>query len=262
MRIYTILSLSLLATLGSNASADGWGNLKGQVVLDDKVKLKPIVKLDVTKDQAHCLAKGNLLPEQWVVHPTTKGIKWVMVWVAVEKEGKADHLAEMPIHAAVKAIKNNMVVVDQPCCRFEPHVLGIRKGQDFVGKNSSPIPHNMAITGFKGPNVNQVLPPGGAMTIAADKWSPWYIPVNIACGIHPWMNAKIFCFNHPYFVVTDDEGKFEIKNVPAGKLRLIVWHEGMGWVVKDGEKGSDGKGITVEANKTLELGKLPVKVEE
>ena len=40
-----------------------------------------------------------------------------------------------------------------------------------------------------------------------------------------WMNGYVWTFDHPYAATTDADGKFEIKNAPAGKWRLVVWHE-------------------------------------
>ena len=45
---------------------------------------------------------------------------------------------------------------------------------------------------------------------------------------HTWMSAYVYVFDHPYFAVTDGEGKFTIKDVPAGKYELEVWHEPIG----------------------------------
>ena len=59
-----------------------------------------------------------------------------------------------------------------------------------------------------------------SLTIAAEKWKSHYFPSSISCGIHPWMQAKLFVLGHPYFAISDKEGKIEIPNVPAGKLRL------------------------------------------
>jgi hypothetical protein len=40
------------------------------------------------------------------------------------------------------------------------------------------------------------------------------------------MNAVVHVTNNPYFALTSDDGKFEIKNVPPGKYQLVAWHEG------------------------------------
>ena len=47
--------------------------------------------------------------------------------------------------------------------------------------------------------------------MAAAKWTPYHLPVSVSCSIHPWMKARVFCFAHPYFAITDENGNFEIK---------------------------------------------------
>src|SRR5205814_5301304 len=54
-------------------------------------------------------------------------------------------------------------------------------------------------------------------------------PYPVNCSIHPWMRAYLFPRKDGYFAVTDDQGKFEIANVPAGEpLEFQVWHESGG----------------------------------
>ena len=38
------------------------------------------------------------------------------------------------------------------------------------------------------------------------------------CDVHGWMHAYVGVLDHPYFAVTHDGGKFELKNLPAGHL--------------------------------------------
>ena len=52
-----------------------------------------------------------------------------------------------------------------------------------------------------------------------------------------------------YFAVTDADGKFEIKNAPAGKCRLLAWKDGAGWLTGDRK----GREITIKANGTVEM---------
>ena len=248
----------------SATHAEGWGTIKGQFVMADG-KVPPTVKVNVNKDEQHCLSKGQINSEKYVVDPKSKGVRYVVVWITPEKNEVADHKTAPEIHPSLKAIKEKQLVVDQPCCKFEPHISVLRIGQEFVGKNSAPVAHNMKIESIAlgGVNENLALVPGGSLTIAAEKWKPYHYPSSISCGIHPWMNAKLFVLAHPYFAVSDKDGNFEIKNVPAGKLRILMWHE-IGWVHKkdEGKKGYDGQGITVEAGKTLDLGKIGVKYED
>ena len=53
--------------------------------------------------------------------------------------------------------------------------------------------------------------------------TPGIVPV--FCDIHSHMSAYILVFNHPFFAVTDDDGRYTIPNVPAGAYTLVVWSE-------------------------------------
>ena len=62
--------------------------------------------------------------------------------------------------------------------------------------------------------------------------------VNLKCnGGHVWMNAEMFVAPHPYYAVTDQDGKFEVSNVPAGQYEIVAWHEG--WSVVRQEAAYD-----------------------
>ena len=250
----TGLACATLALLAAPpAHAQGWGNIKGQVVWGGGA-VPQRDKLDVNKDQEECLKKGPLYSEKYVVNPKNKGVRWVLVWLTdADSPTKA-----VPIHPDLKAIKDKVVVVDQPCCMFEPHVLGIREGQVLEFKNSAKIAHNVKVDGgAKGPNINPILPPGGSVKV--EEVEARKFPIPVSCSIHPWMKGYVGVFKGPYFAVTDENGHFEIKHAPAGKFRLMAWQEEQGWVAGDGGKPS-GKGqlIEIKAGDTADV-KLEMK---
>ena len=50
--------------------------------------------------------------------------------------------------------------------------------------------------------------------------------MKVGCNIHPWMGAYIVARKDPYAAVSDKDGKFEIKDLPAGKeLEFRLWQE-------------------------------------
>ena len=48
------------------------------------------------------------------------------------------------------------------------------------------------------------------------------------------MNAEMLVVEHPYYAVTDEAGRFELTNVPAGEYQLVAWHEGWGIARQEG----------------------------
>jgi len=246
------LVLGVLALLGLPRLAFGqqWGTIKGQVVWSEKeLPQRPALKVD--KDQAACLKNGPLLADEFVVDAKSKGVRWVVLWLV----DATDLKAPLPIHPDLKTIpdKDKKVVVDQPCCQFEPHVIALREGQVLVAKNSATIPHNVKIDGgVLNPNLNQLLPPGTSLDI--DGWKGLTPPVPVSCSIHGWMKSYVRVYNHPYFAVTNEKGEFEIKNAPAGKYNMVIWHES-GYVKGD----KRGVPITINVGGVTDLGKIEMK---
>ncbi|MSR29961.1 MAG: hypothetical protein EXR99_00510 [Gemmataceae bacterium] len=236
----------LVLTAAQTVRAESWGTLKGRVIWAPAALPAP-EKVKVNKDEQHCLSKGDILSDKFVVDPKTKGVKWVMVWLVDAKNPKA----AIPIHPALKEPKGKTVALDQPCCVYEPHVFGMRAGQSLIAKNSSTVNHNVNIisTG-NNPNQNLLIPAG--KEIAVEGWSAAPTVTKVECNIHPWMSAWVRVFNHPYFAVTGADGSFELKNAPAGDFNLVIWQEETGWV----KGGKAGTPVSIKADSVTDLGKI------
>ena len=229
------------------SAADQFGSaLSGQAVWVGAV---PEAKeLNVNKDQEHCLGKGKIHSEEFVINKDSKGVKNVFVWLQPVSAG-----AKMPVHESLKNPPKE-VGLDQPQCAFIPHCQGMQEGQTLVAKNSAPVAHNVKWAGgLKNPGSNVIIPAGKDFQIKGLKADSK--PVAVNCNIHTWMSGWVMVFNHPYFAVTDTDGKFEIKNPPAGEYKLMVWHEGAGY----GPGGKDGKKITIKADGATDAGKIELK---
>jgi plastocyanin len=240
------VALAAVAWLAGPAAAQQWGTVKGQVVFAGaKAPERPTLNVD--KDKEHCESKGKLLSEDWIVDPKTLGVKNVLVWLAPATAGD-----KLPVHPQVAAAVKKQVEMDQPCCQFEAHVLGIVQGQKLVVKNSAPVAHNVMWTGIKNTSGNVIVPAGQQHVI--EGLVPEKLPVSVKCSIHPWMNARVGVFDHPYFAVTDAQGKFSIPKAPAGNYRIFVWHESAGWL--GGKEGRNGQPITIKADGDTDVGTL------
>jgi len=117
------------------------------------------------------------------------------------------------------------VVVDQKKMEFIPRVAVVVQGTTVDFTNSDPVGHNVywpSISGNKKLTHNLGTWPKG------DKKSFQFSDPGVAsllCNVHPEMSGYVVVASTPYFAVTDKDGNYEIKNVPAGKYTLKTWSE-------------------------------------
>ena len=52
-----------------------------------------------------------------------------------------------------------------------------------------------------------------------------------------WQSVELFVCDHPYYAVTDMDGRFHFKSVPAGEYDLVAWHPN--WIVVHTERNPE-----------------------
>jgi hypothetical protein len=240
-----MIALFLSVVTGASAWSADWATLQGQFLYGkDGTSVPNAMKLVPTKDVEVC-GKHQLFDESLVVNSDNRGVQGIVLWAFKPKS----------VHPDYKKTDKDVVEMDNLGCRFDPHVQVVRTTQTLRIKNSDPTPvnHNSMITFFKNDEVNPMIPPGATVDFAVPKAE--LFPATVACSIHPWMKGIILVQDHPYMAVTDEDGKFELKNLPAGKLYIKVWQEKAGWikeVLVDGKKEEWSKGryqVTMKAGK-------------
>ena len=133
------------------------------------------------------------------------------------KDGLGNYVFDTPTETAK---------IDQQNCRYHPHVFGMRVGQSLEILNSDPTLHNIHAQPKNNSEFNNGQPiQGMKMSHTFDKPE---IMVPFKCDVHGWMNAYVGVLNHPYFAVTDKDGKFELKSLPPGTYTIEAWHEKLG----------------------------------
>ncbi len=113
-------------------------------------------------------------------------------------------------------------VMDQRKETFVPHVLAITTGTVVDFPNSDRIYHNVFSLSKTARFDLGRYSTGRSKSVTFDR--PGI--VRVFCDIHSHMNAFILVFNHPFFAVTNNEGRYRIDNVPAGTYNVIAWNEG------------------------------------
>jgi hypothetical protein len=211
------------------AEPTGWSTLKGKFTFAGNPP--PRMTLNADKD-VHICAPGGKQPldEIVVVDPSSRGLKDVVIYLTT-KYPAGNEKWEHPEYLA-NATGINELPFDQKQCIFLSHLYVARSTQTILIKNSDNTGHNTSINpsaGSKAQAFNELLPANGETTYKPIGESS--IPNAVSCSIHPWMSALILTRNNPYYAVTNADGTFEIKNVPAGvELEFAAWQQGIGFL--------------------------------
>lgn len=121
--------------------------------------------------------------------------------------------------------------------RFVPHVMGVRVGQRLRLRNGDPLLHSFHGDGVKNPPFNRCVRDEGSHEVVLAEAED-AIPVK--SDICPWMRAWIFVMPHPWFAVTDSDGRFELKGLPPGRYRVEARHEKLGTLTQEVALGDAG----------------------
>ena len=139
-----------------------------------------------------------------------KGLADVFVYVKAGLEGKKFEP------------KGPEPVLNQVGCLYDPYILGVMAGQTFKITSSDAFMHNVHATPKNNPEFNFAQIAKGAEN--EKSFANPEVLVRMKCDVHPWMFAYVGVADSPFFAVTDKDGKFTIKNVPAGNYKIVALH--------------------------------------
>jgi plastocyanin len=125
---------------------------------------------------------------------------------------------------------------------FTPHILPILKGSTVDFTNDDSVAHNVFSPPGAATRFNLGLYGTGVKkTVTFNNLGE----VPLLCNVHPEMLGYIIVLQNPYFALTDNAGKYEIKDVPPGTFKLKVWHEKLKETSKE-VTVQEGKTVTVD----------------
>ncbi len=124
----------------------------------------------------------------------------------------------------IYAVPAEVPVIDQVDCQYSPYVLGVMTGQMFRVKNSDPMLHNVHLTPKVPGNLERnIAQPLQGMFTDFSLANPEVL-LRIKCDVHNWMFAYVGVVPHPFFVVTDADGRFTIPGLPPGEYTIEAYH--------------------------------------
>lgn len=189
-------------------SVQDGGTVKGTVKWQGA--LPRLVASEINKDQQICDPQDQKRRdlERLLVAPNG-GVANTVVFLRNIARGKQ---MDLPVSRRVLNQKN---------CRYEPHILLVPAQATLTVKSSDPLLHTVQMSGSADYNI--------PFTSAGQEITRPMIregTVSLRCNVHVWMNGEMVVARHPYYAVTDQDGNFELTQVPPGDYELVAWHEG------------------------------------
>ena len=117
------------------------------------------------------------------------------------------------------------VMIDQRKMSFSPKVTVVVQGTTVDFQNSDAVGHNVYWPSVGG---NKKLAHNLGTWPKGEKKSFQFTDAGAAsllCNVHPEMSGFLVVAPTPYFAVTDSDGAYEIKDVPAGSYTVKTWSE-------------------------------------
>src|SRR4051812_9431762 len=107
---------------------------------------------------------------------------------------------------------------------FIPRVVAVPVGSQVDFPNDDPIYHNVfSLSRAKSFDLGR-YPRGESRHVRFDKAGI----VKVFCDIHSHMTATVIVFNHPWFAVPDENGRYALPVLPPGDREITAWHERLG----------------------------------
>jgi len=205
------------------------GSITGVVKFEGKAPAAQTITMD---SDPYCEKQPKNTTENVVVG-SDAGLQNVFVYV---KDGLGNRAFPVPATA---------VVLDQKGCRYAPHVLGIQVGQTLEILSSDNTLHNVHAMPQQNREFNMAHQLAGIKHTHV--FSTKEVMVPFKCDVHKWMNAYVGVLDHPFYAVTADSGRFELKGLPPGTYTVEAWHEKLGTqsqMVTIGEKQTSDVSFT------------------
>ncbi len=227
-----LLMLAALVALTANVigAENGQGTISGTVRLVGPPPIIPTVLPQMDFDMCGSVAR----PTQSLLLGANQAVRNVIVYLA-------GYTQNGPGNGT-----NDAIILDQRDCEFVPRIQIARTGVPLILKNSDPILHVVRIDSMSSTNGQRTLlkaatPYAGYEKIyqLANFREPTLLQVTSGNG-HEWMAAYIAVLPHPWAALTDENGRFTLRNVPAGTHKIYVWHEALGTMARDVRVNGEG----------------------
>lgn len=209
MKIFDTLAspLALFLTIpGILVAQSATGTISGTVTLRGESPAPRFLERPVVEGCA-----DRPLVDQSQLVSTGGRVPWAFLWIAKGKLPEPEQGALEPVTMRLEG------------CQFLPHVVAIRKGQALRFQNEDATRHGVVGRTRTNPSFEEELAPhGGAKEVVLTQEE---LLGTLECAEHPWMRSTLWVIGHPFFAISDGEGRYRIENVPPGTYAVAIGHE-------------------------------------
>lgn len=232
------------------------GTVQGTVTLSGAVPDPKAYNLVIFPDPEYCgrISNGNgwRLLRDFLVNEQGRVLNVVVLLEGVT-EGKPFSLSVPRVEARD--------------CRFSPFTTVVRSGHGIEVVNMDPVMHDIQAyetSTAMGTRVlfNSPLPfnhrhhrgdlhathdhrPGESL-VRQFQLSKKRRTFVMQCGFHAYMQSWAIAVDNPYYVLTDEHGRFSLEDVPPGTYDLRAWHPGIKQVIKKQVTIEPGGNLTID----------------
>ncbi|MBX3121396.1 MAG: carboxypeptidase regulatory-like domain-containing protein [Fimbriimonadaceae bacterium] len=224
-RIYRLLFVLALCCLGGVAPAwadynvievpDG-GTIKGKALWKGAIPKVPPLRVFADLD-----ACGTQVPSPVLqIDPASMGVQDVLVYLERVERGKAaEPVYRLPMGKGGASSTGH-------ACQFQHPVFPFVRTSQVGMVNFEPVLHNPHFFSETQASLFNLALPTPDREITTRLLRARGVGLRLLCDVHVHMNAWAAAFDHPYFAVTDSQGRFEISGIPPGSYTVVAWHSG------------------------------------
>ena len=263
MKSFLITGLCLILSIPASSvwgydvkEIAGGGTVRGTVTLSGLVPDPKAYNLVIFPDPEYCgrISNGNgwRLLRDFLVNEQGE-VRNVVVLLEGVMEGKPFSLSVPRVEARD--------------CRFLPFTTVVRSGHGIEVVNMDPVMHDIQAYETSTAMGTRVLfnsplsfnrrhhrgdlhathdhRPGESL-VRQFQLSKKRRTFVMQCGFHAYMQSWAIAVDNPYYVLTDENGRFSLEDVPPGTYDLRAWHPGIKQVVKQQVTIEPGENLTVD----------------
>ena len=263
MKSFLITGLCLILSIPASSvrgyevkEIAGGGTVQGTVTLSGAVPDPKAYNLVIFPDPEYCgrISNGNgwRLLRDFLVNEQGE-VRNVVVLLEGVTEGKPFSLSVPRVEARD--------------CRFLPFTTVVRSGHGIEVVNMDPVMHDIQAYETSTAMGTRVLfnsplsfnrrhhrgdlhathdhRPGESL-VRQFQLSKKRRTFVMQCGFHAYMQSWAIAVDNPYYVLTDENGRFSLEDVPSGTYDLRAWHPGIKQVVKQQVTIEPGENLTVD----------------